>query len=114
MVERKSPRWNISSVAWLNAPSSTSKSGAAPSSQKKLATTAAAVSQRAEVPCMARGFYAGRIIGSGGGTMEATQSADQKICEACRQQIHAPAEICPKCGGRQHRPLTQPLLLPPT
>src|SRR3954469_3945389 len=47
-VERKSPRWNISSVAWLNAPSSTSKSGERPRARKKLSATAGTVSAASE------------------------------------------------------------------
>jgi TM2 domain-containing membrane protein YozV len=43
--------------------------------------------------------------------MEATLSAEQKVCDACGQQIHARAEICPKCGVRQHRPVSKAVLL---
>ena len=29
---------------------------------------------------------------------------DEKFCSECAQPIHAKAEICPKCGVRQHAP----------
>jgi TM2 domain-containing membrane protein YozV len=42
---------------------------------------------------------------------EAKLSSGQKICDACGEQIHARAEICPKCGVRQRQPVSKAVLL---
>ena len=47
-------------------------------------------------------------------SLEATPEAklsSQKICDACGEQIHSRAEICPKCGVRQRRPVSKAVLL---
>jgi TM2 domain-containing membrane protein YozV len=43
-------------------------------------------------------------------TSEANTSSE-KICDACGAPIHVRAEICPKCGVRQRRPVSKAILL---
>jgi TM2 domain-containing membrane protein YozV/type II secretory pathway pseudopilin PulG len=38
-------------------------------------------------------------------------TSTRKACDACSEQIDARAEICPKCGVRQRRPVTKAALL---
>ena len=41
----------------------------------------------------------------------AERSSNQKACDACGEQINVRAEVCPKCGVRQRRPVSKPVLL---
>jgi len=38
-------------------------------------------------------------------------TSDRKACDACGEQIHVRAEICPKCGVRQRNPVSKTALL---
>ena len=40
-----------------------------------------------------------------------TRAADEKFCGSCGEKIKIKAEICPKCGVRQGKPLSKTVLL---
>lgn len=44
-------------------------------------------------------------------TPAANLDPTQKVCEACGAIIHIKAEICPKCGVRQRKPVSKAVLL---
>src|SRR6185503_928002 len=113
-VERKSPRWNISIVAWLKAPSSTSKSGARPRARKKLASTAATVSAASERVCIRRGIvsFADERPLPAAGAFHAEPGLSAGMADARRSRRVLPARaslpdgrpgLQPRLGARARR-----------